>query len=53
MPDLFKFTDKDLSPVCKERSFEIQNEDTLAQFVAELILAFSLCKEIEYITITA
>ena len=47
MPDLFKFTDKDLSPVCKERSFEIQNEDTLAQFVAELILAFSLCKEID------
>ena len=41
MPDLFKFTDIDLSPVCKERSFEIQNEDTLAQLVAELIMGQS------------
>lgn len=41
MPDLFKFTDIDLSPVCKERSFEIQDEDALAQLVAELIMGQS------------
>ena len=41
MSDLFKFTDIDLSPVCKERSFEIQDEDALAQLVAELIIGQS------------
>ena len=38
MADLFKFVDSDCSPSCKEQNFTIQDEDTLAQHVAELLM---------------
>ena len=38
MADLFNFVDSDCSPSCKEQNFTIQDEDTLAQHVAELLM---------------
>lgn len=38
MADLFSFVDSDCSPSCKEQSFTIKDEDTLAQHVAELLM---------------
>lgn len=41
MPDLFTFVDTDCSPSCKEQSFTIKDEDTLALRVAELMMGQS------------
>lgn len=41
MAELFTFVDVDFSPLCKEQSFSITDEDTLAQYIAELLMGQS------------
>lgn len=41
MAELLTFIDVDCSPSCKEHSFTIQDEDSLAQYVAELLMGQS------------
>lgn len=41
MAEIFKFIDDDCSDSCIDESFEILDEDTLAQYVAYLVMGYS------------
>ena len=41
MADIFKFIDEDCSESCIDEGFEILDEDTLAQYVAYLVMGYS------------
>lgn len=41
MAEIFKFIDDDCSDSCIDEGFEILDEDTLAQYVAYLVMGYS------------